>query len=283
MIKDPAILRTSNDPRELCDTARLFAVSPDPADQQVLLQHLGSTEFLDKLDPAAAYQVFQPHQLRAAGIVKTLMDQTTPAPRETLIGLTQSTGFQSYELLIELLIRALSVDRPATPPTIAYWEKHLAPQSVYADNVVRAIFINRSKPALQLFERVINDPLQDEEYKYAWLRDMMLRQRNDPEVLAMCERMIIDKTVDPSWHEPILEAVFDFEPSWYQTCRKPKPPLRILAPTESKDIFERLGRHAVNTMTLVKPGLGLTIRLALREIGRSIDDENAGGEANVVV
>ena len=283
MIKDPAILRTSNDPRELCDTARLFAASPDPADQQVLMQHLGSTEFLDKLDPAVAYQVFQPHQLRAAGIVKTLMDQTTPAPRQTLVDLTQSKGFQSYELLIELLIRALSVDRPATPPTIAYWEKYLVPDSVYGDNVVRAIFMNRSKPALELFERTINDPLHDEEYKYAWLRDMMLSQRNDPEVLAMCERMILGKTVDPSWHEPILEAVFDFEPSWYLTCRKPKPPLRILAPKESKDSLERLGRHAIQSMTLFKPGLDLTIRLALKEIGRPLDEESAGGEANVVV
>ena len=32
MTKDPAVLRDSKSPRELVDTARLFAVSPDPAD-----------------------------------------------------------------------------------------------------------------------------------------------------------------------------------------------------------------------------------------------------------
>ncbi len=280
--KDPVILATSKDPRELTDTARLFAASADPADQSVLMQHLGDTDFLDKLDPPAAYQVYKPHQLRAAGIVKTLMDQTTPAPRQTLVGLTQSKGFQSYDLLIELLIRALAVDRPATPPTIAYWQKYLVAESVYADNVVRAIFLNRSKPALQLFERAMNDPQQDEEFKPVWLRDMMLQQRNDPEVLACCERMVIGKTVDPAWHEPIIEAVFDFSPSWYQTCRKPRPPLRILAPDPSKDILEKLGRHAVKDMKLTSPGLEVKVRLALKEIGRPIEDENEG-TANAVV
>jgi hypothetical protein len=228
-----------------------------------------------------AYQVYQPHQLHAAGIVKTLMENEAPAARRTLIGLTTSQGFLSYELLIELLIRALAVDRPATPPTIAFWTKYLHPDSVYADNVVRSIFTNRSRPALDLFERTMNDPAQDDQYKYAWLRDMLLRQRNDPEVLACCERMIIGRTVDPVWHEPILEAVFDFDPAWYLTCRKPRPPLRVLAPAPSKDILERLARHAINKMTLTNPELGPKIRLATKEIGRSIDEKGASENATV--
>src|SRR5262245_31307530 len=167
------ILRQSTNPRELTNTAKLLAASAAPADQQVLASFLGSRPFLDKLDPPEAYRVYQPHQLRAAGIIKALIDHDSPAGRQTLIGLTRSQDFQSYELLIELLIRALAVDRPASPPTLAYWQKYLHPESVYADNVIRAIFTNRSLPALQLFEHTLNDPRRDDQYKYAWLRDAL--------------------------------------------------------------------------------------------------------------
>jgi hypothetical protein len=278
MTKDPAILRDSQNPRELTDTARLYAASPDPADQQLVALHLGSPAFLGKLDPPEAYQVFQPHQLRAAGIVKTLMDNDSPAGRQTLVSLTTSAGFLSYDSLAVLLIRALAVDRPASARTIAYWEKHLQPESPYATNVVDAIVENHSRPALDLFVRAMNNPAHEDGYKYVWLRDVLLRRRNEPEVLACCERMIINRTVDPGWHEPILEALFDYDPTWYLSCRKPRPPLRVLAPDESKGILGRLARHAMvdPRMEFASPELGLKIRLAMKEIGRSLDEEQEG-------
>ncbi len=275
MAMDPTILRDSKNPRELVDTARRFAMSSDPQDHQELSKHLGSPDFLDRLDPPEAYQVYQPHQLGAARIVKTLMGQDAALPRQTLVNLTASRGFQSYDLLIELLIRALAVDRPASGPTIAYWEGHLAPESVYADNVVRAIFVNQTRPAMDLFERVMNDEAQDQEYRTNWLREMMLPKRNETPVLECCERMVIHGTVGEGWHETILEAVFDFNPAWYGTCRKPRPPLRALASGASKDSLERLGRHAILAMKLQTPGLEAKIRLAMKEIGRDWEDDDA--------
>lgn len=278
MKKDPSILRDSRNPRELTDTARLYAASPDPADQQVLANYLDSTAFLDKLDPPEAYRVFKPHQLRAAAIVRTLMDNSSPAGRRTLVGLTTSKGFLSYDLLVVFLIRALTVDRPASRPTITYWQKYLRPESVYADNVVDALLENRSRPALELFERAMNDPAQDGEHKYIWLRDPLLRRRNDPEILACCERMVIGGTVGADWHETIIEAVFDYDPSWYLADPEPRPPLRILAPEPSKAILEKLARHAIveNKVVFVDPELKAKIRLAMKEIGRSLDEEKGG-------
>lgn len=269
----PTILATSTDPRELVRSARLFAASADPADQAVLLSYLGTPEFLNRVDSAAAYTVYQPHQLRIAAVVRTLMEQDAPAPRQTLVGLTTTPGFNSYDLLIQLLIRAVAIDRPASPPTVAYWTKYSRADSVYSDNVVQALFANRSRPALELFERMMNDPQHEDGYKYAWLRGMLLPQRNDTEVLLCCERMVIGGTVDPGWHEPIIEALFDFDPSWYLTCRKPKPPLRIFAPTPSKDVLERIGLHALNAMQFVNPTLPLKVRLALKEIDREVKDD----------
>ena len=278
MKKDPNILRDSTDPRELIDTARLFAASADQADQAVLMQHLGSPAFLAKLDPAEAYEVYQPHQLGAARIVKTLMDNDAPPQRGTLVGLTVSQGFNSYDPLIELLIHALAVDKPASGSTIAYWEKYLNAESVYGDNVVWAIFLNQSLPALELFERAMNDPAQDDEYKYDWLRDKMLRKRNETTVLECCERMVIGGSIDEGWHEPVIEAVFDWQPGWYGSCRKPTPEMRIAAPDASKHCLERLGRHTVENMELVNPSLEVKVRMALKEIGRELEEKEDEGE-----
>jgi len=271
--KDANILRDSKDPIALVNTARLFAASDDPADQAVVSQYLGSKDFLDRLDPPEAYAYYRPHQLSAAGIVKTLMVVDRPPQRQTLVGLTGSAAFNQYDALIELLIKALAYDKPASQPTIAYWEQHLDPESVYADNVVRAIFLNQTRPALDLFERTMANPEQDTEYRLSWLHDALLPKRNDTPVLECCERMVIGGTVPPDWQESVIEAVFDFQTGWYGSCRKPTPPLRVAAPDVSKDCLERLGRHAVHQMKLVNPALELKVRMALKEIGRELDDD----------
>lgn len=119
----------------------------------------------------------------------------------------------------------------------------------------------------------MNDPKQDDEYKYAWLRDKMLRKRNDTPILACCERMVLQNTLVQDWHEPVIEAVFTWQPGWYGSCRKPNPPMRVMAPEESKNILERLGRHTVENMELVDPSLEPKVRMAMKEIGRELDEE----------
>lgn len=279
MNKDPDIFRDSDDPGELVDNARLFAASGDAGDQKTLARHLGSAAFLDKLDPPEAYEVYQPHQLGVARIIKTLIDKDAPPQRGTLVGLTESDEFNSRDPLIELLIRALAADRPASARTIAYWEKHLEPESVYADHVVSAIFVNQSRPAMDLFERAMNDTAQDDAYKYDWLRDKLLRKRNDEPVLACCERMVLEGTVDAGWHEAVIEAVFSWQPGWYGSCQKPTPPMRIQASDESKDSLERLGRHTIERMELVDPSLEPKVRMAMKEIGREWDEKDDSDEA----
>ena len=273
MKKDPDILRESDDPKELVDTARLFAASQEPADQKVVARHLGSAEFLDKLDPPEAYEVYQPHQLGAARVVKTLIDADAQPQRDTLVGLTASDAFNVRDPLVELLIRALAADKPASERTIAYWEKHASPKSVYADNVVWAIFLNQSRPAMDLFVRMMNGPDQSDEYKFDWLRDKRLRKRNDTPVLECCERMVLQNTLADDWHEPVIEAVFTWQPGWYGSCRKPNPPMRVMAPDASKAILERLGRYSVEQMEFIDPTLEPKVRMAMKEIGRELDEE----------
>lgn len=265
--KNESVLRDSKNPRDLANMGRVYAASPDPADQRVIYKHLDSTDFLTRLNTNDEYLRYEARKLNVAAIIKTLMDHNTPAARTTLVGLTQSASFQSYDPLVELLIRALAADIPASKPTIDYWDRHSQPDAVYSHLVVEVIFVNRSDPALQLFEQKMNDPGHEDEAKALWLRQVLLRKRNDLPVLASCERMIIGNSVVADWHEAILEALFDFNESWYISCRKPRPPLRILASEESKEVLGRLGKHALTKMNLATPGLQLKIKMAMKEIG----------------
>lgn len=272
--KDATVFQRSQNPRELVATARLFAASPDPADQAVVLQQLNSPAFLTRVSTEQDYMMRPPHGLDVARVVKTLMQQEHPAARATLVNLTQAEAFQAYEPLVELNIRALAVDRPASERTIAYWDAHSQPQSTSVDTVVEAIFVNRSEPALALFERKLNDAEQDAQRQQYWLRSGLLTARNDATVLAACERMLLQQTLQPRWHSALLEALFDYDEGWYMACKFPRPPARALATPEARDVLGRIGEHALTRMQLYIPGLRTTIKAVMLEIGREWDDDD---------
>lgn len=274
MQKDPTVLQSSKDTRALVNMARLYAVSREPRDQAILFKHLDSKNFLNRLNTEDEYLRFSARNLDVARIIKTLMDQETPEARGTLVNLTESGAFQSYDPLVELLIRALAADIPASPRTIAYWDKHSQPDSVYLHIVIEVLFINRSVPALEFFEKKMNDLNHEDECKEIWLRDMLLRKRNDTLVLQSCERMIIGAAVTEDWHECILESLFDFNESWYLSCHIPHPQLRVLAPDKSKEVLGRIGKHALTEMELSIPGLHAKIKMAMKEIGYDWEEKD---------
>jgi hypothetical protein len=279
LLKNETVLQQSRNRKDLRNMARVYAASPEPPDQLVLYKYLDSREFLNRLNTEAEYMRFPARSLDVASVIQTLMERNSPAARGTLVNLTQSTGFQSYDPLVELLIRALAADIPASARTVAYWDQHSQPDSGYAHLVVQVLFINRSEPALKLFETKMNDPRHTDESKEVWLRVNLLPKRNDVLVLQACERMIIGRTVIESWHEGILEVLFDFDQSWYLSCRKPRPPLRVLAPDDSKEVLGRIGKHALTKMELSIPGLELKIKMAMKEIGYDWEEESGARTA----
>jgi hypothetical protein len=267
MQRDPNVLSNSKDPRELVRMARAYAASKDPREQAVLAAHLGSGDFLNRLNTGDEYFRSPPRRLEVAGIIQALMKQNTPEAIRTLVSLTDKQAYNAYDPLIELLIHAVAADIPVSPPTLAYWKRYIPAESVYSDMVIEAIFINRCEASLQLFEQAMKDPSYEDEYKDMWLRDPMLRKRNDTNVLKCCERMLIGNSVDMKWQECILESLFDYSESWYLSCKIPRPPLRVLAPDQSKEILKRIGKHVLTGRELYTPGLRTKIENAMKELG----------------
>lgn len=267
LTKDPTVFQTSSNPRELVNMAKLYARSPDPADQMVLFGQLDSDGFLNKLNTPEQYIALDPRSLDVAGVVRTLMDQDHAAASATVVRLIDSKAFQARYPLVELNIRALASDRPACPKTIAYWDRQSQPDSSNIDIVMDAIFENGSEPALQLFQRKMNEDGQDPLRQLSWLRDPLLRHRNDLNVLTFCERMLVDQTLALRWHSPLLEAIFDYNERWYNSCKFPRPPARVAASPDAKQAMGRIGEHAIYDMQVQIPGLTSKIKLELEKIG----------------
>jgi hypothetical protein len=275
MAKDLNILATSSDARLLAFTLAEFAASDQAADQAVALRHLSSRAFLLRVNTEEDYFKQRSKTLRIAGVLKTLMDSPHAVAKPTLVALTTSADFLSFAALQELLVMALGSVRPSPPEAIHYWDSHSQPESANLHLVIEAIFINRSAPALTFFETKMADERQEIECRTIWLRDQMLRQRNDLEVLRSCERMVTQGTVPPPIPPLVVEALCDYHPDWYLACKKPKPPPRLLASDESKEVLRRICRFADGNLSL-EPPIKAALEVTMREIGAG-EGEGAQG------
>lgn len=278
MPKDVAILQSAKEPKVLVDTACEFAASNQPHDLSVLFSHLDSREFLLKLNTEQEYVRSRAKGLKVARVVKALMDSPHGVAKPTLVALTKAGNFLSFELLQELLVRALAAVRPSPPDAIAYWDRHSQPDSSNLHLVIEAIFANGSDPALALFERKLNDPRQEIECKTIWLRDPLLRHRNDPPVLRCCERMVVQGSVPEPLRPLVVEAVCGYEREWYLACKKPRPPLRALATPEAREILRRICEFADEKMKL-EPAVQIYLETTMRELGLRRRDRPPEGTA----
>ena len=173
-----------------------------------------------------------------------------------------------------LLVRSLAVVRPSPPDAVRYWDGKSAPGSPLAQDVVEALCVNQSDPALELLERKFADPGHASNLKVFWMRKLILPRRNDLPLLSSCERMMT-KSLAPDLRPALVEALFDYQPSkWYRGCDPPKPPPRTAVSEPGKRIFRKIGEDALRTLPLTeeqKRG----VRAGLIELGRE-EGETAG-------
>ncbi len=267
------VLATSRDRRELKNAALLLASSDLPADHEILGRYLSSGEFLGRLDGPEAYEGGTA-SLRLSRVMETLEENRRPSTDGVLLGLIAAPSFQGHVLRMILLVRALAVVRPSPPDAVRYWDGKSAPESPLAQDVIFALCVNQSEPALELLERKFADPGHATSLKVFWMRKLILPRRNDLPLLACCERMVT-QSLAPDLRPAMVEALFDYQPSrWYRGCDPPKPPTRSEAPEAAKQAFRRIGEDALRNMPLTeeqKKG----VRAGLIELGR---EEGKGPE-----
>jgi hypothetical protein len=263
MAKDPTVLEQSSDPQLLMKTALEFALSPSPADHNLLLRYLESDQFLNRLDSAEDYQG-PPKQLRLARILMALMTNPAPSSKEVLVSLTQEPRFTDFEPRQDLLIRATVSVRPAPMELARFWNEHSQPDSPYLHLTIFVLADNGSPNALALLERKMADPNLEDEDKVSWMRDPILRHRNEPPMLQMCGRLL-SAGLPAEIRPQLVEALVDYRLEWYLSCEPPQPPPRQAMSDEAKTLLRAICNYALQKVPL-DPRQKAMVEATLREI-----------------
>ncbi|HEU0004743.1 MAG TPA: hypothetical protein VFS12_02025, partial [Terriglobia bacterium] len=240
----------SPDPQNLLAAALTLARSASSQEQARLLAQLSSRQFLNELDSPEESVRLPALKLRLARVLEALAANPAPAARVTLLELIKSRDFVSYDSRQELLLRALSSVRPPTDEVIQFWDELSHPDSIHLSFVIAALCENGTPEAMSLLERKLADPNQDTQVKLSWMRDPILRHRNDLQLLRGCERMI--RSSLPANLRPFLvEALFDYRKNiWYRYEAPPTPPPRATATPEAKAQLKKIGQIALQDVKL---------------------------------
>ena len=242
------IASTTKDRGVLYDAALKAAASTDGAEHQALRSRLTTQPVLDLLDTRAEYE--KPvTTLHVAGVIKQLMDNRTPVADESLNALASNELFTSILPRQHLMIMAMVPVRPASKEAIDLWRKHAQPKAPYKHVAMDAMADNGTEPAIALFEEVMASPAHNHDNKILWMRDPILRHRDNPVVLLMCERLLLQSlAVEIRPH--LVSALFEHREQWYLACDPPEPPMLMTTSRDAKLILRRIGEHALANIQL---------------------------------
>jgi hypothetical protein len=224
------------------------AKSQHAADQDQLLADLSRADFLEQLDSEDAY-LGPPTELRLARVMKTLMENSSPDAKRVLVGLTQNAHFISFEPRQELLIRALVSVRPAPAEAVGYWSNHSEPDAPFLHLTIAALCDNGTPNALDLLAERMADPAYEDEDKISWMRDPVLRHRNERPLLEKCATWLKATLAEPL-RRYLVEALFDYQAGWYVSCNPPSPPPRYELTDEARVILREIADYALRRVEL---------------------------------
>ncbi len=242
------VAATTKDRGTLYDAALKAAASTDGAEHQALRSRLTTQPVLDLLDTRTEYEN-PPKTLHIAGVIKQLMDNRTPVADETLNALASNDLFTSILPRQHLMIMAMVPVRPASKEAVDLWRRHSQPKAPYKHVSMDAMADNGTEPAIALFEEVMASPAHNHDHKIMWMQDPILRHRNNPIMLAMCERLLL-QTLAVEIRPHMVSALFEHREQWYLVCDPPEPPELASTPAPGKLTLRRIGEHALANIQL---------------------------------
>ena len=242
------VAATSRDPMELMEAAERAARSEADADHASLRKHLLSEGFLSRLDTDEDYRGTA-RELLLARVLLGLSGNRCKAADDTLNALCADPMFTGVELRQELLIRLCVPVRPPTPAILAFWKSHLPPDQPYKHVASDCVADNGTEPAVALLEVELKNTTQDEQDRVAWMRDAILRNRDNTVVLSASERLV-KEGLPEHLRGHLVAALFDYRETWYLACDPPEPPEWPLFRADAKAILVRIGEHALEHVEL---------------------------------
>ena len=225
------------------------ARSDEPSRHADLARQLQAPEVLEVLDSRADYVNAAKFRLRVAQVAEALAKNPAASARDAFLALTGSDFFVANDERTMSLVRASVSLRPAPPALVTFWDRRSQPDDGFTPTTITVLIENGSRPALELFERKMADPVHEDDDKIAWMRTRVLGHRNDVALLETCHRLMQGKL--PERLQPLLvEVLFDYRPAeWFRpTSSASAPPLE----SASRDALDRLLEIGVVALTMVR-------------------------------
>lgn len=237
-------------PAPSAETAALFerlvslAASAKSDDQAELARQLGEHRTLDQLDEPKARDRSRTQDLRLARVIEKLGQNASTNAGQTLATLACSEGFNASPQRQELLVRALAAHRPLPSECLAFLDAQAQPDSVNLHVAIEALCENNSAAAWEVIGRKLADGKIESEYKIAWLRGPILRQRRSAPMLTAAEKWLNDTALGHELRAALAEALFEYRPDEWYPGREglPRPPEEKSVSSEATMILRRIGK-----------------------------------------
>lgn len=241
-VSPPVVVQPSAATLELIE----LASQDSAAAQESLLKVLLNRAELAKLNTEQEYLALEPRNLQVFFVLRALAANKTAAARSSLDAVAGDAMYRYAGSFQAVLLEAsqYSVDPPSN--LLRLWEEQLQPDAGSLHQAVDAVVANGSEKAIKLFEKSLLEQPYREDFVIAWLRDPVLRHRQDAHLLRACERLIKNAKWRKDYRRELVAVLFDYDPKrWYQPeTVAPRPPDRKKLSDEARKLLLQIADQA---------------------------------------
>jgi len=260
--KQLAALDHDRDPARLEAAAVAIAASGNSDAIDQLAKHLGQRSFLHRLDPARGEE---PDTFHLSHIFRALEEHPTAASESLCVSLASNAEFASLPARLNFLLPALAAVRPTSQAAADVFRQTSHSGFVEVNGPLLAE--NGSPRALEVLEEIFADQTIDAEQRVSIAHWSLLPLRTNPDILAMCSRLLASGNLSGEVRTAIEESLFDYQPKrWFSVQRaQPRPPAWTSATPAAKDGLRSLGNTILHQPDLA-PGVRTAVQSTLDQL-----------------
>jgi hypothetical protein len=253
--KPIAALDSENEPARLEAASVAIATSGNAEAIARLAKHLGQGAFLRRLDPE---QDGQPVVDHIYNVFRALADHPNAATEALCLALSRAPDFTALSDRMNLLLNALAAVRPMSKEAAAIFRE--TSRSEYLGVNGPLLARNASPLALAVLEDLLLEETLAAEDRVDMAHHSLLPMRTHSDVVGMCARVALSRTVAPEVREAVTETLFDYQPrAWFGVSRnQPRPPTWKSASPQTRRALQTLGRPLLS-----QPEVSVHLRKAI--------------------
>lgn len=221
------------------------AASDDPEQLAGLPAKLTDRALLATLNTEQELHALPAASLQLHFVLDALAGNPHAAAATAFDALAAAPMYQQPGPFLTLLLQASARAVSPGPALQSLWQIQLTPDATELDLTVAILLDNGSAAAIDVLEHALLSNAYREDYVVAWLRDPLLRHRQDLPALQMCSRLLAS-----DWSSTLkgvlVDVLFEYRPDeWYRhDTTPPAPPPRAALTEPARALLLDMARAA---------------------------------------